>query len=96
MSYDLVETVLAESVDLKCPECADTLCRAESAVCVLIVEEVCLVAPELLIYIFRKMLDLVLHILDLLPALDVESDLKERLVHENLLKVSVKPYHVTM
>ena len=48
------------------------------------------------VHIGAQPLHLVLHILDLLPAFDIKTDVQQRFVYQHLLQVGVEPDHMSV
>ena len=96
MRHHAVEPLLVQRIGLQSPECADSLGRAERSVAVAVVQESRPLVPEMFVHIGAQPLHLVLHILDLLPAFDIETDVQQRLVYQHLLQVGVEPDHMSV
>ena len=78
------------------PVGVDALRGAEAVVGILVVEELVLLAPHILVYIFRQFLYVVLKLLYLLPALQIEAHFQQYVCHHYLLEAGVEPYHVAV
>ena len=96
MRHDQVQPVLVQDIGLEGPEGADTLRCGTGTVGKDVVQEARLFVPHPVIDIGFEELHLVLHLLDLLPALGVEADLHQTVVYEVLLQVRVQPGHVSV
>ena len=96
MSDQPVQPVLVKHISLESPESGYSLGGIAASVAIDIIKETGLIIPHILVNPLLQELHLILHLLYLLPALDVESDLHEAVVHKILLEVGVQPCHVAI
>ena len=96
MGHQPVETLFVQHVGLQGPVGPDTLRRAERSVAVAVAEKTRLIVPQVLVDVTAQLFHLVLHLLDLLPPLDVETDVQQGIVDQHLLQVGVEPYHMAV
>ena len=94
MGHQTVQAGAVQHVGVQGPVGADALRGAEGAVGILVVEEARLFVPQVLADVLLQHLGLVLEVLNLLPAFQVEAHLEQEVGREELLQVGVQPDHV--
>ena len=96
VGYQAVQAVLFQHIRLEGPEGADALGAAAAAVTQNVVQVSGLGIPHVLVDPGLEEFHFVFQFLDFLPALNVESDLHEAVVHQPLLQVGIQPGDVSV
>ena len=96
MLHQSVESLFWQHVGMESPVGIDALRGGERVVGKQVVQESVAFAPHILVDVSREVLDVVLKLLYLLPALQIESHLQQDVSHHYLLQAGVQPYHVTV
>ena len=96
VAHQTVQTLLRQHVGVEHPVGIDTLSGRERLIVILVVEEAVFLAPHVLVDIGRHALDVVLELLYLLPALQIEAHLQQLVGYHDLLQAGIEPYHVAV